>query len=155
MLVCAAVKEIPARRWLGLTATPYRRDKLDDLIAMQAGPVRHTIAISCRDHDHGSRKCRVTGSSLVSKAGESYGDPPGPRHKQSGYPQCYAAYDAQVRIRVRYELEIVHVGAEFRHLLDRFRRGLLLSQHYDACLNHAGPLSGQHRQPRRPGAEPH
>ena len=28
-----AVKQIPARRWLGLTATPYRRDKLDDLIA--------------------------------------------------------------------------------------------------------------------------
>ncbi|HKS52991.1 MAG TPA: DEAD/DEAH box helicase family protein, partial [Pseudonocardiaceae bacterium] len=42
-----AVKQIPARRWLGLTATPYRRDKLDDLIAMQVGPVRHTIAL-CR-----------------------------------------------------------------------------------------------------------
>jgi superfamily II DNA or RNA helicase len=38
-----AVKQIPARRWLGLTATPYRRDKLDDLIALQLGPVRHTI----------------------------------------------------------------------------------------------------------------
>jgi superfamily II DNA or RNA helicase len=32
-----AVKQIPARRWLGLTATPYRRDKLDDLIALQVG----------------------------------------------------------------------------------------------------------------------
>ena len=41
-----AVKQIRARRWLGLTATPYRRDKLDDLIAMQVGPVRHTIALS-------------------------------------------------------------------------------------------------------------
>jgi superfamily II DNA or RNA helicase len=41
-----AVKQIPARRWLGLTATPYRRDKLDDLITWQVGPVRHTIAIS-------------------------------------------------------------------------------------------------------------
>jgi superfamily II DNA or RNA helicase len=39
-----AVKQVPARCWLGLTATPYRRDKLDDLIAMQTGPVRHTIA---------------------------------------------------------------------------------------------------------------
>ena len=38
-----AVKQIPARRWLGLTATPYRRDKLDDLIALQLGPIRHTI----------------------------------------------------------------------------------------------------------------
>jgi superfamily II DNA or RNA helicase len=40
-----AVRQIRARRWLGLTATPYRRDKLDDLIAMQVGPVRHTIAL--------------------------------------------------------------------------------------------------------------
>ena len=38
-----AVKRIPARRWLGLTATPYRRDQLDDLIPLQLGPVRHTI----------------------------------------------------------------------------------------------------------------
>jgi superfamily II DNA or RNA helicase len=41
-----AVNQIPARRWLGLTATPYRRDKLDDLIALQLGPVRHTITQS-------------------------------------------------------------------------------------------------------------
>ena len=40
-----AVKQVPARRWLGLTATPYRRDQLDDLIALQLGPVRHTIAL--------------------------------------------------------------------------------------------------------------
>lgn len=39
----AAVRAIPARRWLGLTATPYRRDRLDDLIAFQLGPVRHTL----------------------------------------------------------------------------------------------------------------
>jgi superfamily II DNA or RNA helicase len=38
-----AVRQIPVRHWLGLTATPYRRDKLDDLIALQVGPVRHTI----------------------------------------------------------------------------------------------------------------
>jgi hypothetical protein len=38
-----AVRQIPARRWLGLTATPYRRDKLDDLITMHVGPIRHTI----------------------------------------------------------------------------------------------------------------
>jgi Type III restriction enzyme, res subunit len=32
-----AVKQIPARRWLGLTATPYRRDKLDDLAITRTG----------------------------------------------------------------------------------------------------------------------
>ncbi|MHB1738254.1 MAG: TOTE conflict system archaeo-eukaryotic primase domain-containing protein [Actinomycetes bacterium] len=37
------VRQIRARRWLGLTATPYRRDRLDDLIGLQLGPVRHTI----------------------------------------------------------------------------------------------------------------
>jgi superfamily II DNA or RNA helicase len=40
-----AVRQIRAWRWLGLTATPYRRDKLDDLISMQVGPVRHTIVL--------------------------------------------------------------------------------------------------------------
>jgi superfamily II DNA or RNA helicase len=39
----AAVSTIPARHWLGLTATPYRRDGLDDLIGFQLGPVRHTL----------------------------------------------------------------------------------------------------------------
>jgi superfamily II DNA or RNA helicase len=39
----SAVAQIPARRWLGLTATPYRRDQLDDLIALQLGPIRHTL----------------------------------------------------------------------------------------------------------------
>ena len=43
-----AVKQIPARRWIGLTATPYRRDKLDDLIALQLGPVRHTMTTHIR-----------------------------------------------------------------------------------------------------------
>lgn len=44
-----AVSQIPARRWLGLTATPYRRDQLDDLIALQLGPIRHTVARATRD----------------------------------------------------------------------------------------------------------
>ncbi len=39
-----AVRQVVARRWLGLTATPYRRDELDDLIAQQLGPVRHTMS---------------------------------------------------------------------------------------------------------------
>jgi superfamily II DNA or RNA helicase len=39
-----AVRQIRARRWLGLTATPYRRDKLDDLIGWQVGQIRRTIS---------------------------------------------------------------------------------------------------------------
>jgi hypothetical protein len=38
-----AVRQIPVRRWAGLTATPYRRDGLQALMAMHCGPVRHTM----------------------------------------------------------------------------------------------------------------
>ena len=34
---------IGAQFWLGLTATPTRRDGLGDLVAWQLGPVRHTL----------------------------------------------------------------------------------------------------------------
>ena len=37
------LNRIPARYWLGLTATPYRRDELDDLIYHQLGAHRHTL----------------------------------------------------------------------------------------------------------------
>jgi hypothetical protein len=37
------VRQIPVRRWTGLTATPYRRDGLQALMAMHCGPVRHTM----------------------------------------------------------------------------------------------------------------
>ena len=36
----AAVRNVAAKYWLGLTATPYRADQLDELITMQCGPVR-------------------------------------------------------------------------------------------------------------------
>jgi len=36
-----AVRQIPVRKWLGLTATPYRRDGLQAMMAMYCGPIRH------------------------------------------------------------------------------------------------------------------
>ncbi|MDQ3573912.1 MAG: DEAD/DEAH box helicase [Actinomycetota bacterium] len=41
----ASVKRAAVPRWLGLTATPYRRDGLEGILAMQCGPVRHEISI--------------------------------------------------------------------------------------------------------------
>ncbi|MGH9087335.1 MAG: TOTE conflict system archaeo-eukaryotic primase domain-containing protein [Acidimicrobiales bacterium] len=35
------VRQIPVKRWLGLTATPYRRDHLEALITMYCGPTRY------------------------------------------------------------------------------------------------------------------
>ncbi|MEU2915890.1 DEAD/DEAH box helicase family protein [Streptomyces massasporeus] len=40
----AAVNRAAVRRWVGLSATPYRADQMDALITMQCGPVRHEIA---------------------------------------------------------------------------------------------------------------
>ncbi len=37
------VRQIPVRHWLGLTATPYRRDHLEKLITMYCGPERHRM----------------------------------------------------------------------------------------------------------------
>jgi superfamily II DNA or RNA helicase len=39
-----SVKRIDAQFWLGLTATPDRRDGLGELVTWQLGPVRHTLA---------------------------------------------------------------------------------------------------------------
>lgn len=38
-----SVKRIRGRYWLGLTATPERRDGLGDLVTWQLGPIRHTV----------------------------------------------------------------------------------------------------------------
>jgi superfamily II DNA or RNA helicase len=50
-----AVKQINARYWLGLTATPYRRDKLDELIGLQLGPVRHVMTEGFQASEVGRR----------------------------------------------------------------------------------------------------
>lgn len=42
----ACMREAPVRYILGLTATPYRRDGLEDMIAMQCGPIRYRMTES-------------------------------------------------------------------------------------------------------------
>ena len=39
----ASVRHATSKRWLGLTATPYRSDGLEAIIAFQCGPTRHEI----------------------------------------------------------------------------------------------------------------
>jgi superfamily II DNA or RNA helicase len=41
-----AVRQMAAPAWLGLTATPYRRDGLEGLITMYCGPIRHRMGPS-------------------------------------------------------------------------------------------------------------
>jgi hypothetical protein len=39
-----SVKRIGAQFWLGLTATPTRRDGLGEIVTWQLGPIRHTMS---------------------------------------------------------------------------------------------------------------
>ncbi len=39
----AAIRQVAVRKWLGLTATPYRADHMDAIITMQCGPIRHVM----------------------------------------------------------------------------------------------------------------
>lgn len=39
----ACVQSARSRRWMGLTATPYRRDRLEAIIGLQCGPIRYAI----------------------------------------------------------------------------------------------------------------
>ncbi len=39
-----SVKRVRAQFWLGLTATPERRDRLGELVTWQLGPIRHTMS---------------------------------------------------------------------------------------------------------------
>jgi hypothetical protein len=54
-----AVRQIRARRWLGLTATPYRRDKLDDLIGMPGCARKEIAAVNT---GQAARGCRWQGT---------------------------------------------------------------------------------------------
>ncbi len=44
------VREMPVRNWLGLTATPYRRDHLEKLITMYCGAERHRMTPDIDEH---------------------------------------------------------------------------------------------------------
>jgi hypothetical protein len=46
-----AVRNLDARRWLGLTATPQRPDGLKVIMVMQCGPIRHRITQGASDLD--------------------------------------------------------------------------------------------------------
>ncbi|WSG47876.1 helicase-related protein [Dactylosporangium sp. NBC_01737] len=49
-----SVKRMAAQFWLGLTATPARRDGLGELVLWQLGPVRHTITHEPPGNDQGT-----------------------------------------------------------------------------------------------------
>lgn len=58
----AALDKLEAPYWLGLTATPFRADHMDELITMQCGPVRHTMVAP-----HEARRLHVHTTSFVTR----------------------------------------------------------------------------------------
>jgi len=132
-----AVKQIPARRWLGLTATPYRRDKLDDLIALQVGPTRHTIT---HPPDRGQHSGELEAVAEQSHLGiEIDGSPPRPGPVLRVHPTqfCYAGeadpsapggIAAIYRDLVGDDTRIAQVTSDVAEALTRGRHCLVLTQ---------------------------
>jgi len=74
------VREITAPAWLGLTATPYRRDGLEGLITMYCGPVRYRIGFGSHDLDGLEKVLTVhptSHASVAASGGESGAAGPG------------------------------------------------------------------------------
>jgi superfamily II DNA or RNA helicase len=112
-----AVRQLPARRWLGLTATPYRRDKLDDLITMHCGPVRHEIK---HDRLDAARQDLVPRDVLVHETGFEYARP-----LDLGAPGAITeVYRALVEDRTRTK----RITADVDSALRRERNCLILTQ---------------------------
>jgi superfamily II DNA or RNA helicase len=69
----ACVRHATVRRWLGLTATPYRRDGLEGILTMQLGPIRHEIAVSSTPAASMHRELVVHETPVEPLAGEDFG----------------------------------------------------------------------------------
>lgn len=119
-----AVKQIRARRWLGLTATPYRRDQLDDLIKWQLGPIRHTLALSppgaeptlALDGEHD----RPTPELVVHET--SY------RYDGNADPSAPGGMSAIYRDLVANDVRLEQIVSDTIEALGRGRRCLVLTQ---------------------------
>lgn len=91
------LKDCTARRVYGLTATPYRKDRLEKLLQFQCGPVRHTIGEQAGDAAGRIVVVRRSTFSLP-LAGAT---PPG----------IHEVWDALIRDRGRLDLIVADIGA--------------------------------------------
>jgi superfamily II DNA or RNA helicase len=68
------VRQIAAPAWLGLTATPYRRDGLEGLITMYCGPIRHRMGERAAEDAGFVRVLVVHSTDHISAPAEVAGD---------------------------------------------------------------------------------
>ena len=84
-----AVRDARCRRWVGLTATPYRRDGLEAIITMQCGPVRHEIALADTAAAKLTRRLHVHETRCTRRRRRDRRDPgrvPSARHRRGTDP---------------------------------------------------------------------
>lgn len=93
MMFEKVVRQIAAPAWLGLTATPYRRDGLEGLITMYCGPVRHRMAQPAGAAFDRALRVHATNRAGVSAASE---EQPGPAPIQRVFRELV---DDEVRSR--------------------------------------------------------
>ena len=137
----AAVAQIPARRWLGLTATPYRRDQLDDLIALQLGPIRHKLVPA----PAGS----LGGRSLEAPAPEPvlHVHPTGFRYTGDAEPAAPGGMAAIYRDLVADDTRTAQVVTDVLAALARDRHCLVLTQWTDHLDRLAAALRAHGHDP--------
>ena len=111
-----ALRQVQARRWLGLTATPYRSDGLDHMILLQCGPVRHQIPMEKTGHDAPVPANRVVFAHSTAFEYQGSGDPSQPGVIQDIYRSLVADVDRNTMI-----------VADIEDALDRGRNCIILT----------------------------
>ena len=121
----AAVRRATSRHLLGLTATPYRRDGLQEIVTMQCGPIRHRI------EGNESRPGDVELELAVRKTQLAFADP--------GEKPIHEVF----RLLVEDERRLDLVCDDVLAALAEGRRCLVLSQWKQHCHAFAGRLQSK------------
>jgi hypothetical protein len=124
-----SVRHAPVRRWLGLTATPYRRDGLEGIITLQCGPVRHEIRLDADPQTALLRRDLVVHETTT--------DPP---------PDDGESIQDTFRRLVEDEARTTQICADVHQAVEDGRACLVLTQrtdHIDAIVARLVDLGGQ------------
>jgi superfamily II DNA or RNA helicase len=114
-----------SRRWLGLTATPFRADRLDPLIAFHCGPIRHRVPATAAATAPLTRRLHLHATDFAA---------PG-----DGQPHIQEVFRALAGDPARNR----QIAADTAALFDTGRRVLVLSQRKDHLEHLAGLLRQQ------------
>jgi superfamily II DNA or RNA helicase len=125
----AVVRQAPGRYFLGLTATPYRRDGLEGIISMQLGPIRHRLGI---DNDAEAARSREL---VIRESAFSF--------EMTEVTSIQEVFSALVEDEARNKL----ICEDVLEALSQGRRCLILSQRREHCHAHAEILRARGKTP--------